>query len=321
MRRQLESLLFAAALAVALTGCAGRSGIGWPDPDPSRPMPYVINGVPFFSQNVNQCGPAALAMALHWSGIPASPQDLSEKVFTPSRRGSLQPALVAAARRNGRIAYLLAEPKDLVAEVAAGHPVIVLQNLGLSWYPVWHYSVVIGWDAVGKEVILHSGVTPFRRTAFRTFERTWARGGYWGLLVLPPSDLPATAEESIYVAAASQLERLENWGVALQAYRSALTRWPDNLPAVVGIGVCLYRMGDLASAETHLRAAGKRFPQEGVVFNNLAQVLLEQGRRGEALQAATYALECGGPLKSHFEETLEEIHNYKPDTIDNPNEK
>lgn len=176
-------------------------------------------------------------------------------------------------------------------------------------------------DTVGKEVILHSGVTPFRRTAFRTFERTWARGGYWGLLVLPPSDLPATAEESIYVAAASQLERLENWGVALQAYRSALTRWPDNLPAVVGIGVCLYRMGDLASAETHLRAAGKRFPQEGVVFNNLAQVLLEQGRRGEALQAATYALECGGPLKSHFEETLEEIHNYKPDAIDNPNEK
>jgi hypothetical protein len=32
-------------------------------------------------------------------------------------------------------------------EVAAGNPVLVLQNLSFAWAPVWHYAVVMGYDA------------------------------------------------------------------------------------------------------------------------------------------------------------------------------
>ncbi|BBO74459.1 hypothetical protein DSCW_18760 [Desulfosarcina widdelii] len=302
-------LLVVAVLAVVLSGCAGRTGIGWPRPEGRLPDPYLIAEIPFYPQKVHQCGPAALAMALNWSGVSVSPQDLSVEVFTPSRKGSLQSAMIAAVRRHGRIACLLAEPADLIDEVAAGHPVVVLQNLGLSWIPLWHYAVVVGWDAAAGDVILHSGTTPFKPTAFSTFERTWARSGFWGMLVLPPSRLPATAKETDYLAAVSHLERMGRWKIALPAYRTALGRWPDSLAATVGIGVCLYRSGDLASAEAHFRAAIEQFPREGVLFNNLAQVLLEQGRRDEALQAAGQAIECGGPLKAHFEQTLEEIRN------------
>jgi len=302
-------LLVVAVLAVVLSGCAGRTGIGWPRPEGRRPDPYLMAEIPFYPQKVHQCGPAALAMALNWSGVNVSPQDLTDEVFTPSRKGSLQSAMIAAARRHGRIAYLLAEPADLIDEIAAGHPVIVLQNLGLSWIPVWHYAVVVGWDAAAGDVILHSGTIPFKPTAFATFQRTWARSDFWGLLVLPPSRLPATAKEADYLAAVSPLERMGRWKTAMQAYRSALERWPDSLAATVGIGVCLYRSGDLTSAEAHFRAAIEQFPRQGVLYNNLAQVLLDQGRRDEALEAVRQAIACGGPLKAHFEQTLEEIQN------------
>ena len=50
-----------------------------------------------------------------------------------------------------------------------------------------------------------------------------------------------------------------------------------------------------------------RFPENGIVFNNLAEVLVAQGRRHEAIHAATRAVDLGGPLKARFEETLESI--------------
>jgi len=301
-------------LAAFVGGCAGPAAIRLPVSVDGQPQPKQVAGVPFFPQQAYQCGPAALAMTLAWSGIAVRPPDLVPEVFTASRKGSLQASMIAAVRRHGRVAYLLDSPQSLIDEIAAGHPVVVLQNLGLEWYPVWHYAVVIGWEANGR-MTLHTGTRSAASTARKTFEHTWARSDYWGLLVLPPSRLPAIAVEEEYLTAVSHLERLENWAAAAQGYRTALGRWPNSLPAWVGTGVCLFQLGDLASAEAQFRAAGKRFPQEGVVFNNLAQVLLEQGRRGEALDAVMYAIECGGPLKSHFEKTLEEIRNTKPGTL------
>jgi len=55
--------------------------------------------------------------------------------------------MIAAARRNGFVAIELAPNlSDLLAEIAAGNPVVVLQNLALDWYPAWHYAVAIGYD-------------------------------------------------------------------------------------------------------------------------------------------------------------------------------
>ena len=49
------------------------------------------------------------------------------------------------------------------------------------------------------------------------------------------------------------------------------------------------------------------FPEEGVVFNNLAQVLWEQGNTQEALRAARQAVKLGGPLVEQYRKTLNEI--------------
>jgi hypothetical protein len=273
---------------------------------------YELDSVPFYPQKAYQCGPAALAMVLEWSGINVTPDTLVPEVFTPSHKGSLQSALIGAARRHSRIAYPITSLSEMLTEVAAGHPVIVLQNLGLSWYPVWHYAVVVGYDLPQGIVILHSGVTPRKKISLRVFQNTWARSDYWGLLVLPPASMPTTAKEREYILSVLGLEKARQWSAAVEGYKSAVARWPENLYARIGLGNSYYALGDLNSAERAFREATRLFPTDATAFNNLAQILLEQGKKQEALEAARRAVSIGGPLAAEYQETLEEIQADKP---------
>ena len=146
--RFLAGFLF---LAMALGGCAVilPQSHALKEQRPSDlPVRAELTDVPFFAQEDYQCGPAALAMALNAAGVGVTPDALVNQVYIPARKGSLQVEMLASARRHGLLAYELApELKDVLAEVAAGNAVIVLQNQGLwSFHPYWHYAVVIGYD-------------------------------------------------------------------------------------------------------------------------------------------------------------------------------
>jgi tetratricopeptide (TPR) repeat protein len=299
----------ALALLVLLSGCSTLA----PTPRPAEGLPpqaYVAT--PFFPQQIHHCGPAALAGALGAAGVTTSPEALAPQVYLPGREGSLQLELVAAARAAGRIAYVL-EPalEDALREVAAGRPVLVLQNLGLSWYPRWHYALLIGYDLEARSVTLHSGTEHDYLTALTTFERTWARAGRWALLVLPPGQLPATARELPYVGAAAALERTSPAGAEL-AYRAALRRWPASLAALLGLGNARYAQGDLVGAEQAFAAAVVAHPASASAHNNHAHLLARLGRRAEALQAARRAVELGGDTLPVARRTLEEIQGLVP---------
>ncbi len=293
-------------------GCSTTSTEQWQRASDTVPIRHKLNAVPFFPQKEYQCGPASLAMALSWSGLQIDPDQLTPQVYTPSLKGSLQPAMIAATRRKGRVAYPISGVRVLLKEIDAGHPVIVLQNLGLSWIPVWHYAVVIGYDFDADVIVLHSGVTNQKRTALRTFDNTWARGDHWGLLVLPPDRLPATVEEEPWLSAVVGLEKARQWDAAVKGYQTALHRWPQSFAAHIGLGNSYYAMGDLSSAATVLQKTTARFPLKGVAFNNLAQVLWEQGKKSEAVVAAQRAVALGGPHAAQFQKTLDEIQSGEP---------
>lgn len=271
-------------------------------------QPVQLTEVPFFPQEAYQCGPAALATILASAGASVTPEALAPQVYLPKRRGSLQFELLAATRRRGYIPYVL-EPRldHLLDEVAAGTPVLVFQNLGLSWYPRWHYAVVVGFDLSTREIILRSGREARHVISLKVFERTWKRGGLWAMVGLPPDRLPHTAEETRYVRTILGLERVHRWGDAATAYATALTRWPNNLIAQIGVGNSHYALGDLAGAEAAYRHATRDHPEAAPAFNNLAQVLADQGRLKEAEEAAREAVELGGPLLKSYEETLQQI--------------
>jgi hypothetical protein len=298
--------------ALLLAGCASVPHGGWPQRAQSLPQRWEITSVPFHAQAEYQCGPAALAMALSVSGPAVTPVELTPIVFTPSRQGSLQPDMITAARRHGRVAYVITGMEALLREVAAGRPVIVLQNLGLSWFPAWHYAVVIGYDVSEDTLVLHSGLDARKRTALRVFRSTWSRAEEWGLLVLAPGELPTTAEEARFVESVLGLEKAQRPAEARQGYLAALDRWPRNFAARMGLGNCAYALGDLQGAAAAFRRATETNPENGAAFNNLAHVLNALGRKPEARAAARKAVALGGPLEAVFEKTLEEIEAAQP---------
>jgi len=305
IKKRAGTCLFTGLFLLVLSGCGlFVRHIQQPAPGPERAM---AENVPYFPQSKYQCGPASLAMVLGWSGYHVTPDELAGEVYSPAQRGSLQPALISAARRNGRIAYPISGLEELTLELAAGHPVIVLLNLGLSWYPKWHYAVAIGYEKSAGEIILHSGNTPNERLSFRVFNNLWARSEKWGLLVLAPDQMPAGVQEDEWLEAVIGLERVEQWGAATQAYETGVSRWPESLGGLLGLGNSRYKTGNLVGAASAFRRATRLFPENGIAFNNLAQVLLEMGQAGEAFNAARQAVSLGGPLSEEFRKTLSEI--------------
>jgi tetratricopeptide (TPR) repeat protein len=299
------------ALLLSLLGCAGTPQVDALRQDTqSLPQHAELTGVPFFPQDTDQCGPASLAMAVSFAGVEVSAGALAAQTYLPAREGSLQIEMLAAARRQGLIAYPLTPSlHDLFTEVAADTPVVVLQNLGLSILPVWHYAVVIGYDLEREEVVLRSGLEPRQILPFTTFEHTWARSGYWAMLALPPTQLPATADEHRYLGAAVALEQTGQTKAAQAAYQTALARWPRNLTARMGFGNTAYALGNLRLSETAFRQAADDHPGEWMPLNNLAQALADQKRYGEALTAARQALALAGHENPQVQETLREIQN------------
>jgi len=273
------------------------------------PPRVELDSVPFFPQEEYQCGPAALAMALSAAGVALTPEALTEEVYLPSRKGSLQVEMLASARRHGLLAYELApELKDVLAEVAAGNAVIVLQNQGLwAFHPYWHYAVVIGYDLEKKQVLLHSGTRARRAMALGLFEFLWIDGRRWAMVALAPGRLPASAREASVGSAAAAMENAGRIAEAHRAYAAMLERWPANLIGLMGLGNTAYALGRLTEAETAFRRAAATHPLAAAAFNNLAQTLADQGKLGAALEAAREAVSLGGASLPAAQATLEEI--------------
>ena len=270
---------------------------------PGLPEKVELAETPFFPQEEYQCGPAALATALVSAGVKTTPEALVPQVYVPERKGSFQVEMLAAARRHGMVSYALA-PKfeDLLREIAAGTPVIVLQNLGIL-RAGWHYAVAIGYDYARGTLVLRSGTQEREVMPFATHEAVWMRSGYWAMVAVPPDRIPATAEEKSWLNALAAFERVGNARAARTAYEKTLERWPENVNARIGLANVHHSLGDLARAETVLRAAAERDPHSVVVLNNLAQIISDQGRHAEALPLIERAAAAGGPFAGAVEKT------------------
>lgn len=293
-----------------LSGIVACASLPVPRVDDSSLTAHVeLTSVAFFPQEDHQCGPAALATVLNAAGAVVTLEELVAQVYLPARQGSLQLELLAATRRHARVPYVLAPQLDTVLhEVAAGHPVLVLQNLGLSWLPVWHYAVVVGFDLAPRELILRSGREPRALLGFAEFERSWALAQHWALVITPLEQLPVTADETRYLDAVADLEAHHQFAAAASAYTAALARWPGSVAARFGLGNSRYGLGQFTQAEQAYRELLAQHPTLGVVWNNLAMSLIAQRRWDDARDAVRHALELGGATADAARATLNELN-------------
>jgi tetratricopeptide (TPR) repeat protein len=256
-------------------------------------------------------------MVMAYGGESVPLPTLAPEIYSPALRGSLQPALIAAGRRHGWLAWEISDFAAILQEVAAGRPVIILQNRGLSWKPVWHYAVVVGFDAAKGLTCLTSGREEQRAVATRTVLRTWERGGRWGLLLLPPGALPVVVDPDRLLAALIGLER-SDVVAARPGYAAAVARWPDHAGLSTAYGNLLRKAGEPAAAEAAYRAVLAKEPRHVPALNNLADLLLELGRLDEAYAAAVAAVAVDSPYRSTAAATLREIERAQAHPPDHP---
>jgi hypothetical protein len=310
----IRAALPAAALLWGLAGCAASPPLAEGLPA-GLPRSIELAGTPFFPQAEYQCGPAALATVLQASGVTTSPDDLKPQVFVPGRRGSLQAELIGAARRHGRLPYVMPpQAQELVAELNEGRPVLVLQNLGATRLPVWHYAVLIGYDADRNVALLRSDTRERVEMRWQKFARTWHLGGRWAITTLQPHVVPQHADAARYVEAAAGLEAAGRHEEASVAYDAAIARWPDSPRAWLGHGNVAYGKGKLtAAADAYLRAI-ELSPRDPAARNNLAQVLADANCLPEAQRqlARASALADGTALAAAVAESRAKIESVSP---------
>jgi len=307
-------LRLAAGLAIAAAFCLGGC-TSLPQSDALRlaapaglPPRAELTQVPFHAQDDFLCGPASLAMVFNAAGVQASVESVTPLVYLPGRDGSLQVEMLAATRRSGLVAYTPARRLEaLLREIAAGTPVVVLLNLAVRAFPVWHYAVIVGYDLEARTVIARSAHQARNEWSFSHLEFLWQDSDYWSMLALPPGRVPATAGESDFAAAVAALERSGRALEARASYRALLQRWPSSLVGLIGLGNVEYALQDLPAAERAFRRASEAHPDSGAAFNNLAHVLASLGLLADAEAAARTAVALGGQTLGEARKTLDAI--------------
>jgi tetratricopeptide (TPR) repeat protein len=194
----------------------------------------------------------------------------------------------------------------IAAELRAGRPVLVLQNLRFPRFPVWHYAVVVGMTA--DRVILRSGTQERLSLRLTRFWQTWKYGGLWAVVVLRPGEMPQNPDPQRWITANTAFETAAQTPAVLANYESAARVWPDHPMIWLGLGNAQYRAGDRDNAESAYRRAVMLDGKNAAALNNLAQTLAERGCRDAALEQIRRAREVAEPaLLSAVDATEKEI--------------
>jgi tetratricopeptide (TPR) repeat protein len=300
--RQAASIMLAAC---ALVGCVSRGPL-----ITSGAKVIELESTPFFAQTEHQCGPAALATVLAASGVNVTPAELSDLVYLPGRRGSLQIEMQAAPRNYARIGYGIEPELDaILAEVTAGRPVLVLHNYGLPFLPRWHYAVVVGYDGSRDRILLRSGKVRRQELSAANFMRAWDNADRWAMVLLRAGELPQSPDKERYLQAAADFERVATPQDARSTFEAATRQWPAEPVAWTGLGTASYRIGDLRMAASNYRAALKLDSTQDAARNNLAMTLLDlgcpQAARTEIGRVTTSGL--AGELAESIADTRKQI--------------
>ncbi len=273
---------------------------------PNIPVQYQISKVPFYPQQQFFCGPTTLTEVAGFYGISVTPETIAPSTFIPSLEGTLQIEMSAATRQLGMLAYTdNADLSTLLQWIAADIPVIVLQNNGVAMLPRWHYAVVIGYDLNQQQIILHSGVTENYRLDLATFERTWQRGNYWFLAMLPPKRQSQLFKPFIYTKAAQDLVKTGPAGSGVQALQTATVQWPEYWLPYFLLGNAYYEQDPKQAA--YWFGQGQAYALEQVPYlNNHALALSRVGCQTQAKKWLARALALA-PNDPNLQDTAAKI--------------
>ncbi|WP_253027493.1 PA2778 family cysteine peptidase [Halomonas sp. Ps84H-12] len=300
-------VLLLSLLLLLLTGCA-RSPVLLESTKASLTPQTELTEVPFFAQTEYQCGPATLAMVLNHEGVEASLDELIPQVFLPGRDGSVQPEMLATVRRYERLAIPIRGTMDaLLTHLEAGNPVVVMQNLALPAFPMWHYAVAIGFDLPNETLVLRSGEIERHTLSFSRFDATWARSQRWGFVVSQPGTLPEGVTARNALEAISAFEEQHGSEKTLSSWQAFSERFPQNPTGQFALGNALYADGQPEAALAAFQTATSLDPEMGAAWLNLAILQFQQARLADARASLTQAASLEGEWQPRARQLLETL--------------
>ncbi len=257
----------------------------------SRPEKEIILDIEFVPQGEKLCGPAVLKMASK-KHLPHTPfETYKEFAFHEKAEGSFKSDMISSTRRLGLAPYRIPNLEIMFQEIDQGRPVMVFQNLGLSWYPKWHYALLIGYDSFRNIVYLHSGFTEKLKMNFGLFTRTWRRGEYWSYVVVPPQTIPAHVSIEEALDNAVVFENIKNKDAAKIIYTRIAEKWPLRFEPHLGLANLWYESKNLKAAIKEIQVALKIAPNHPALLYNLAVLYYETGelKKAQILKNKTLA--------------------------------
>lgn len=307
----------AAALSLLLAACAATGpGLAHYGAGAER---LELKDTAFFPSEDRDTAAAALATLLYTDGVLIGPELVAPQLGKTTGAVELQPVLRTVAGRFERLAYVLS-PKleDVITELRANHPVLVLLNLGSHATPAWRYAVAIGYEPASGSLLLRSGQQGRVRMTPAEFLETWKDGGRYAMVLGRASAIPATATLERWITASETLTQVGRPTLAEEAANAALARWPERpLLATVALGNARYARMDWSGAQAAYVKSLELDDRNPVVHNNLALVLLERRCIDLAEREVATAIERepDAALRAAYEKTDAKIKRYSGTAI------
>ena len=268
-----------------------------------KPLPAQVSlPVPAYEmQDMNNCGPASLTMALRYYGWDGDQYDISDVIKPIPQDRNVNPEEMVYYVRNYagwlRAEYRVNGDLTLLKRlIAAGYPVLIEETFHFDdpYYPnddLWaaHYMLLTGYDDNERAFIGQDSYHGANQSLpYETLEEDWRPFNHVYLLIYLPED-----EAELQTLLGDDWDEASNRENALQASLRATESRPDDAFAWFNLGSNLLyfeRYAEAADAYDQARALG--LPQRMMRYQFGPFIASFQDHRTEDLLALTeYALQ------------------------------
>lgn len=234
-----------------------------PTPLPIPEAKLLVNDYHIF-QTFNNCGPAALSMALSYFGLEVSQKDLGE-VLRPyqnpqGNNDDKSVTLEEIARKSkeyGLTPYLRPNgDKEVIKKFIASDIPVITRTLLKEGDDIGHFRVIKGYDNATGEFTQDDSLQGHNLTySYDEFMNLWKPYAY-EYLVLIPSGKDDIAKSII----GENIDEQMAWQTAIDNARSVLATDPTDMYARLNLSVGLYHTGDYEGAIREFETVETRLP-------------------------------------------------------------
>lgn len=242
---------------------------------------------------VRDCGPEALSAVFRFHGRRISVDEISNQIYNPQLKATLVSKVLIYCQDVG----FRAQPKKgSIAEVRSSiqenRPVIIMVRIHAN---LAHFFVVAGYSDEEKALVCPYYDNQVILIHYQDMLTLWEPADYFLLDLQPIEDAYERAERH---------EIGRRFREAIDEYRQAIEKDPQNYRAFVGMGNCHAQMGQVKEARDAYEKALAVNPHDPQALNNLADCLVTLGERvPEAVELAQKSVNA-------YEKMIENLRSF-----------